>query len=474
MASETTVTDRPVESGWPADGGNDPSGGALVSTETVSPQPEARQSETQAGRHSLPQAGPQRQPVPMRAGWWQEPLCLWFLSRMIVSAALIVGSLLLPLQIDLRSDNPHAGAKPDLPAYFREYAQRPEQFGKKPMLGVAVGGTWAPLAPFVSWDSIWFLSVAEVGYVIRPGLKAQQNLAFFPLFPLSIRGLNALGIPSVLGGVLIANLATLLTAVCLYRLTGRLAGIKAARWSCGSWLFFPSALFGSVAYADSLLALCGVLSLTALLSDRLLQTGWWAGLATAIRPPGLALATSLIPALFSRRWPVALIAGILGGSGITAYFGYLWAISGDPLLYPHIISQWRTETLGAKGPLVMLLSSIREYLLNLQILIAGKPLFLFRSSHAWEPLLLTICLTLVPAVRRLGWGPLLSVLAMIWLPLSVGGVSSFGRYMWAMMPVFVVLGMKLSTSRWRWGWLTGSVVLLVWLSLLRGGGWEVI
>ena len=63
-----------------------------------------------------------------------------------------------------------------------------KRFGTKPMIFVTTGGRDSWARPFVHWDAVWWLSVAEVGYVADPQLKAEQNVVFYPLFPLLIRG----------------------------------------------------------------------------------------------------------------------------------------------------------------------------------------------------------------------------------------------------------------------------------------------
>ena len=198
---------------------------------------------------------------------WTEPLLAWFLSRLICMVAIILGSALFPVErvYQLRGPkSPNAGVQSDLPAFFRAYAKDfrdLNRFGTKPMIGVSVGGREAWLRPFVHWDSLWWLSVAEVGYVADPQLKAEQNIVFYPLFPLCIRGVNQLGIPMVLASLLVVNGLMLVVTCLLYRLVRRRSGVAAARWTLALWLTFPAALFGVVPYSEALLALLSLLAM---------------------------------------------------------------------------------------------------------------------------------------------------------------------------------------------------------------------
>jgi hypothetical protein len=85
-------------------------------------------------------------------------------------------------------------------------------------------------APAARWDAAWYLVIAHYGYL--PGLAASRS-AFFPLYPLGIRGISEVGVPPVLAGVLISLVALALALYGIHRLTtleaGRLLGVR------GSW-----------------------------------------------------------------------------------------------------------------------------------------------------------------------------------------------------------------------------------------------
>jgi hypothetical protein len=80
----------------------------------------------------------------------------------------------------------------------------------------------------------------------------------------------------------------------------------------------------------------------------------------------------------------------------------------------------------------------------------------------------------LPSVKRMHWGLLLSSVVMILLPMSSGTIASLGRYVWVIMPIFVVMGERLSNSGWRWPIVLASTAGLLWQAFLYGGGWEVI
>src|SRR5262249_30982891 len=68
----------------------------------------------------------------------------------------------------------------------------------------------------LKWDAGWYLDVARYGYFFSPqrGVSEQQNIVFFPAYPLIIRGLafvmGATPAGYVVGGTLASLLAFLL------------------------------------------------------------------------------------------------------------------------------------------------------------------------------------------------------------------------------------------------------------------------
>jgi hypothetical protein len=88
--------------------------------------------------------------------------------------------------------------------------------------GVTRGFGWLGdvlAAPVARWDAAWYLVIAHYGY--RPDLGAftASRTAFFPLYPLSVSGLQRLGAQPVFAGVLISVAALAAALYALHRLT---------------------------------------------------------------------------------------------------------------------------------------------------------------------------------------------------------------------------------------------------------------
>ncbi|HEY3758212.1 MAG TPA: hypothetical protein VGL37_00490 [Solirubrobacteraceae bacterium] len=89
------------------------------------------------------------------------------------------------------------------------------------------------VAPAARWDAAWYLVIAHYGYL--PGLAPPRS-AFFPLYPLGIRGIAEIGVPPVLAGILLSLVAFAFALYGLHRLTAleapRLLGVG-GRWPVG-------------------------------------------------------------------------------------------------------------------------------------------------------------------------------------------------------------------------------------------------
>ncbi|KND00381.1 GPI-anchor transamidase GPI18 [Spizellomyces punctatus DAOM BR117] len=148
------------------------------------------------------------------------------------------------------------------------------------------------LAPFVRWDAVYFLKIAEAGYTY------EHEFAFFPGLPLLMRALSAI-LPScglerrtilMLMGVTISNVAFVGAAVVLYRLGCRLLNERLAFTAAILFCVTPAGLFMSAIYTESLFALLSFIGM-ALIVDRryMLAAIAWA-LATAVRSNGIVYA----------------------------------------------------------------------------------------------------------------------------------------------------------------------------------------
>lgn len=292
---------------------------------------------------------------------------------------------------------------------------------------------FGPLQALVHWDAGWYGAIAKDGYFYRPG--EQSPVAYFPLYPLAISGVMALGVNRWVAGVCLS----LVFGLCGILLFSRWARhVSPSHAATAGWLLilypFSIYLYG-VVYSDGLFLLCAVAAFVALEHEHPLAAGLLGALATACRPVGPAVVVGLLARSVERRrqrglavrW-VDLLPGlaVLGLLGWMTYLGWRF---GDPLAFIHVQSApgW-SQPPGWQSWLKV------EWF---RIMSGASPLVAFRlGGHA---LATFVALALVvPTWKRLGFGYGLYVLIAVGIPAaSSKDFHGLGRYVIAAFPLFL-------------------------------------
>ncbi len=189
-----------------------------------------------------------------------------------------------------------------------------------------------------SWDSSWYLSVAQHGYVttIPPGSgdPAQCNLGFFPLWPLLIRLVHAitgLSWPTSAVAATFVSGTTAAIAVWLFlRSTGTLS---ASRRGLSLVMFTPGAIALTLLYSEGLIVTFGFLALLLVRRRQWEAAAIAAALCSLCDPVGgAAVAAVIFVALWTayreKTWrPLSAVA--IAPLGILSFFTYLYVHAGS-------------------------------------------------------------------------------------------------------------------------------------------------
>ncbi|HEV8673406.1 MAG TPA: mannosyltransferase family protein [Methylomirabilota bacterium] len=193
------------------------------------------------------------------------------------------------------------------------------------------------LATWVRWDAWWYLNVVERGYWFDP--EGKSNVAFFPLFPLAIKGLTALIGNQVVAGLLVANAAAVAAVVALWYWVREQAGPVAAERAALWLLVFPFSFFFHTIYAEGLFFLLVTLGFIGAGRRQWLRAGVWGALAAATRPMGVLLFPAFVAGLL-RDWRggrapkrADVVGVLLVPLGFGLYAGYLGIAFGNPLAF---------------------------------------------------------------------------------------------------------------------------------------------
>lgn len=194
------------------------------------------------------------------------------------------------------------------------------------------------LAPWDQWDSKWLLKVATEGY------QDPNATAFFPLYPMLVRAVDAVLPGGVLPPALIVSNAAMVGALAvLYRLVERDFSRDLADRTTWYLVAFPTAFFLAVGYNESLFLLLSLTCVYLLRDGRWWLAGLAGGLAATTRSVGVLL---LVPFAWEylrqhgRKPRVDLLAAALIPAGLGAYMLYTWSALGDPLAFMHAQRHW--------------------------------------------------------------------------------------------------------------------------------------
>jgi Gpi18-like mannosyltransferase len=163
--------------------------------------------------------------------------------------------------------------------------------------------SWPFVNMWARWDSGWYLDIARHGYMFIPG--KQSNVAFFPLYPYLVRFVHYfIPLPHDAGwlliGIIIANAAFLVALIYLYHLVrldyDRSLAARVVLYLC----VFPTTLFCSAVYTESLFIALVISSFYYARTGRWFVAGALSAAAALARAPGILLVFPLTFEYFSQ------------------------------------------------------------------------------------------------------------------------------------------------------------------------------
>ncbi|MDQ3768828.1 MAG: hypothetical protein M3370_05020 [Actinomycetota bacterium] len=143
------------------------------------------------------------------------------------------------------------------------------------------------VAPAARWDAVWFLSVAEDGYV------QGASEAFFPLYPALVAVAGALLGSAPAGGIAVSLGCLAVALYLLHRLTALDFGRAVAATTVTLLALSPAAFFLSAIYSESLFLALSVGAVLAARTDRWWAAGALGAVAACTRSAGVVLVVPL-------------------------------------------------------------------------------------------------------------------------------------------------------------------------------------
>lgn len=268
---------------------------------------------------------------------------------------------------------------------------------------------------FANFDGVHYLTIAKSGY------SAQYTQAFFPLYPLLIRGISFIFQDKfmIISGLLLSNFLFLTSLILFYKLIRLDYSQKTAKWSLLFLTFFPTSFFFGSLYSESLFLF---LVLSTFYGFR--QRKW----LLAIFPAIFASATRLV-GIF-----------LMMPLGLMAYMLYLQIKFHDALYFLHaqpVFNIGRTS-----GQIIILPQVLWRYLkiLTTTALSYQYALALLELSA----LIFTATLLLIGHQKKINPFYLIFSWLSLITPTLTGSLSSLPRYILPIFPVFIVMAMTKS------------------------------
>ena len=350
-----------------------------------------------------------------------------------------------------------------------QYAQPRPTGGAEDVVEHDVG--WA-VDVWGRWDSGWFLDIARHGYT-----DPSHSTAFFPAYPLLVRGVGWLFLGhDLLAGVIVSLAASAVAFVLIWKLGEELLDAGSANRTVLYLALFPTTLFLFAVYSESLYLLLSVGAFLAAVRGR-----WtWAGVATGFAALTRVSGVMLLPALAVLAWRAADRRGAFLRLGLAVPIMALWPLYlGLDLGRPFVFlsaqrSGWDRHLSGA-GPLGGAWDALVEGWRGVRQLVAGSGHDYFPSpDHGamygaglnLEQLAYAVLLIVlgIYAWRALGAAYGIFVLGSLALPLSDPVPSlpllSMPRFALGVFPVFLALGVIGARPRLHTGMLVGFTLLL--------------
>jgi hypothetical protein len=329
------------------------------------------------------------------------------------------------------------------------------------------------------WDTGWYLQIAEGGYSYIPeaGAEAQQNIVFFPAYPMVTRGVALLlgnrKTAYVAAGTLVSLIAFLFALAYLHAFAREEIGEERAPFALWLLAAYPFALFFGAIYSESLYLLAALGAFHHLRRREFVRAGLWGLVIGLTRPNGGLLSVPLALLALSPWLPYAIAGGravirspnarrlgyvapalaapAMCAIGTLAYSAFVWQLTGSPIAWASGHAAWGRRYTS----LAHLIATRYDFIghAGLYEYVAQSPYDMLNVLGASFALA-----TVWPVWRRFGIAFAVFILINILPPLTTGGFLSAGRFSSVLFPAFVWLAGAV-TPRQRTAWIVSFAVL---------------
>jgi hypothetical protein len=336
------------------------------------------------------------------------------------------------------------------------------------------------------WDAGWYLQIAENGYHYIPeaGADAQQNIVFFPAYPMATRAVALLlgnqKSAYVAAGMIVSLAAFLCALAYLYAFARDEIGEERAAVTLWLMASYPFAIFYGAIYTESLYLLAALGAFHHFRRREFVRAGLWGLVIGLTRPNGGLLIVPLALLAVTRWLPPAIAGGrttdveregrqgAFGFAGFAAlafplvgtmlYSIFIWGMTGSPIAWATGHAAWGRHYTSLPALVTTRLHFIGH---------AGLYEYVARSPYDLLNVLgvVFVLVAVWPVWRRFGIAFAAFIAINILPPLTTGGFLSAGRFSAVLFPAFVWLAAVLP-ARQRTAWIASFAVLQALCAIL--------
>jgi hypothetical protein len=304
------------------------------------------------------------------------------------------------------------------------------------------------------FDAGWYGGIALDGYHFGGSFDRQQNIAFFPAWPMLMRaagypiGAFAPGVAKerrmarlLWGGTILSILAFAWGVLYLWRLARDTIGEPSAPAAVALFAAYPFAMYYSAPYTESLFFLGSVAAIYHFRRHELIAAAIWGAVVGLTRPNGCFLSVVLALMMVESMWKISkfppsqisksLAAASAPGLAMLAYSAYVNSLTGAWFGWARLHEAWGRSYSGV-APMTRAYGWITDE--GLLHVFEGVP---FDTLNSFG--LIFVLLMVWPVARRLGIAFAAFILVNAIPPLLAGGVLSMGRLTATLFPVFLAL-----------------------------------
>ena len=313
------------------------------------------------------------------------------------------------------------------------------------------------------WDAGWYHGIASEGYHYDPQLtdQYQQNIAFFPAFPMAMRLLGPLLGRHLIWTGLVISLASFFVALVYFLRLARseLGDDGQAAAAVTLLAAYPFAVFFSAPYSEGLFLLTLVGAVYHFRRDELWRAAAWGLVCGLTRPNGAFLSVVLaVMAVTPAGRPGTLrrlAAASTPGLGMLAFSAFIYQLTGDAFKWTQQNLAWgrvyrSLDTVVSDRFDYIYAHGLYNYATTLTVDLMYAVAVLLALAAVW------------PVYRRFGAAYAVLILVTVLPPLSAGGMLSMGRVTSILFPVFLWLGAAIPAHhRTAWMVMFASLQALV-------------